>query len=116
MAFGTYIRERREGLLADGGGFGLRSLAGRIGIVPGYLSRIERELVPPPGEQTIKALAEELGEDPDLLLALAGKVSSDVAQVILDRPTLIASLIRTLARVPDKSVRTILKYLNEHAP
>ena len=53
--------------------FSLRQVAERVGIEPSYLSKIERGEEPPPGEQTIRRLAEELGENPDALLALAGK-------------------------------------------
>jgi hypothetical protein len=40
-------------------------------------SKVERGLVAPPSEATIIRLATDVGEDPDVLLALAGKVGSD---------------------------------------
>ena len=46
-----------------------------IGGEPAYLSKIERGDVGPPSEATTIRLAQELGEDPDVLLALGGKVS-----------------------------------------
>ena len=39
-------------------------------------------------------LAEELGENPDALLALAGKVSSDLLEIIRERPFVVAELLR----------------------
>jgi HTH-type transcriptional regulator, competence development regulator len=54
--------------------YSLRQVAYRVGVEPSYLSKIERGLEPP-GEATAIALAHELQLDPDLLLAMAGKVS-----------------------------------------
>src|SRR5438552_4132799 len=70
---GDYLRNRRmEKQQEEGNAFSLRQLAARIGIEPSYLSKIERGLEPRPSEDTTKALAKELGEDPDMLLAMAG--------------------------------------------
>ena len=73
--------------------FSVRQVAQRIGVEPAYLSKIERGDVAPPSEAKIRALAEELGEDPDVLLAMAGKVSSDLQGIIRKRPQLFADLI-----------------------
>ena len=78
MAFGKYIREKRERLRVGDSRYSLRQVAERVGIEPAYLSKIERDEFAPPGEGTIRALAGELDEDEDVLLALAGKVSSDL--------------------------------------
>lgn len=103
MAFGNYIRERREEL-SDGVGVGrhysLRQVANRVGVEPSYLSKVEREVVAPPSESTIKALAADLEEDSDFLLALADKVSSDVLTIILKRPVFYCALIRRLDNAP----------------
>ena len=47
---------------------------------------------------------DELGEDPDVLLALAGKVSNDLQETIRRRPRLFAALIRELKGLPDEAV------------
>ena len=73
--FGEYVRRRRESRKEQDPAFSLRRLAGRAGVEPSYLSKIERGDQPPPSEDTIRALARELDEDPDVLLALGGKVS-----------------------------------------
>ncbi|HET6546621.1 MAG TPA: helix-turn-helix domain-containing protein, partial [Rhodanobacteraceae bacterium] len=78
MKFGPYVRNRRERLREGDTRYSLRQTAGRVGIEPAYLSKIERAEFPPPGENTIRALAVELNEDADVLLAMAGKVSSDL--------------------------------------
>src|SRR5438128_4702540 len=103
-SFGGLLRERRMTRAADDRAFSVRQLADRVGIEPSYLSKIERGEQPPPGEETIRRIAAELGEDPDVLLALAGKVSSDLAQIIRERPTLVGELLRSIRRVPAKRV------------
>jgi len=49
-----------------------------------------------------------LGEDADLLLALAGKVSSDIRDIIMQRPILFAELIRGLSDVPDNELTVLV--------
>ena len=78
-------------------------MAQRIGVEPAYLSKVERGLVAPPSEATIIRLATDLGEDPDVLLALAGKVGSDLQAIILRRPKQFAELIRQLKDAPDRA-------------
>src|SRR5690606_6173266 len=90
--FGEYIRGRREALRAADPTFSVRKVAGRIGVEPSYLSKVERSEQPPPSEDTIARLADVLGEDKDVLLALAGKISSDLQAVIRQRPALFAQL------------------------
>ena len=85
-AFGTFVRNRREELRENDREFSVRKVAARIGVEPSYLSKVERGEQPPPSEGKIVALAEVLDEDPDILLAMAGKVSSDLQEVIRKRP------------------------------
>ena len=58
--FGATIRTLREEQQIS-----LRKFAGKVGISPTYLSKIERDEFPPPGEDTVKTIAEALGQDPD---------------------------------------------------
>ena len=74
------------------------------------VTRGQRGLVPPPSEAKIARLAADLGEDVDMLLALAGKVSSDLQKIILRRPKQFAELIRQLKDAPDHA---ILKFVRE---
>jgi len=113
LGFGTYIRTQRERLLEDSRDFSLRKVAIKIGVEPAYLSKVEREIVPPPSEGKIIALAEVLGEDQDVLLAMGGKVSSDLLKVIKDRPALFAELIRRLKSEPDHAVLRIVREVND---
>ena len=73
MAFGSYVRQVRERLRREDPDFSLRRVAQRVGIEPAYLSKIERGQFAPPSEPTIRRLAEDLGEDSDLLLAMAAR-------------------------------------------
>ena len=68
---------------------------------------------PPPGEQTIRRLAEELGENPDALLALAGKVSSDLLEIIRERPTVVAELLRAMRGMSAKRVSEISRRIRD---
>jgi hypothetical protein len=69
--------------------------------------------LPPPSEDKIKKLAEVLGDNPDVLLALAGKVSSDLKEVILKRPELVADLIRQVKNAPDQAVLRIAREVRD---
>ena len=111
--FGDYIRQRRELLRRDDRTFSVRKIAARIGIEPSYLSKIERSELPPPAEVRITSLAEILGEDPDILLAMAGKVSSDLQEAIRKRPKLFAELIRQLCDAPDRAVLRIVREVRD---
>ena len=91
----------------------MRQVATRIGIQPSYLSKIERGQQPPPGEAAIVALASDLNEDPDVLLALAGRVSTELQQIIRRRPRLFAQLLRELADLPDHAVLRLVREVRD---
>ena len=111
--FGSYLRECREARQAQEPELSLRQVALRIGVEPSYLSKVERGLVPPPSEAKIVLLAKELGEDPDVLLALAGKVSQDLLAVIRKRPKLFADLLRQLKDQPDHAVLRLVREVRD---
>ena len=109
MQFGKHLREKREKLRKEDRNYSLRKVAQRIGVEPAYLSKIERGEFAPPSEATTVKLAKELGEDPDVLLAMAGKVSSDLQEIIRKRPKLFAELIRQLKRAPNHAVLKVVR-------
>jgi len=111
--FGPYVRRAREERLASGGAFSLRSLSGRLGIEHTYLSKIEREELPPPSEEVIVKLAAELGEDPDVLLALGGKVSRDLLEIIKTHPKAFALLLRELRGQPDTTIDRLARRVRD---
>ena len=89
MDFGKYVRRVRSELRQQDAEFTVKAVAERVGIIPNYLSRIERGQVSPPSEEKILNLATDLSIDPEYLLALAGRVSSqrqaDIATEIVRR-------------------------------
>jgi transcriptional regulator with XRE-family HTH domain len=112
-AFGEYIRNKRLEMQQTAPQFSLRKVAAAIDVEPSYLSKIERGEQPPPGEETIIALARELSEDADVLLALAGKVSADLQAIIRKRPKLFAQLIRDLKKMPDHAVLRLVREVRD---
>ena len=111
--FGDYLRKIREARRERDPTFSVRQLAARVGVEPSYLSKIERSQQPPPSEQTILSLARELDEDPDVMLALAGKVSRDLQSIIRRRPKLFADLIRQMKDAPDHAVLRLVREVRD---
>lgn len=113
MSFGDYIRQARLARQQTDKGYSLRQVAGRVGVEPAYLSKIERDVFPPPSEHMIVNLAADLGEDPDVLLALAGKLSSELREIIVRRPQLFAELIRQLKDAPDHAILRMVREVTD---
>lgn len=111
--FGDYVRKRREERQAKDPAFSLRQVAARVGIEPTYLSKIERGELAPPSEETVKRIAAELEEDVDVLLAMAGKVSKDLQEIIRKRPKLFAQLIRELKTAPQHALLRIVREVRD---
>ena len=112
-AFGDHVRKKRLEQQEADPQFSLRKVAAAIEVEPSYLSKIERGEQPPPGERTILALAKVLDEDPDVLLALAGKVSEELQAIIRRRPALFAQLIRELKNMPDHAVLRLVREVRD---
>ena len=113
VGFGSHVRELRERKQKEDRQFSLRQVAARVGIEPTYLSKIERGELAPPSEETTRRLAAELGEDADVLLAMAGKVSSDLQAIIRKRPQLFAELIRQLKEAPDGAILSVVRQVRD---
>lgn len=89
-SFGAIVRrerERRE--------IGLREMAKMIGVSPTYLSKVERDHFLPPAEDKVRKIAKIIDYDQDELLALAGRVASDLNEIIRRHPREMASFLRT---------------------
>lgn len=111
--FGQRIQKRRLALSHKGPQYSLRQVAKAVGVTPSFLSKVERGKLPPPSEKTIKKLAEVLEDNADVLLALAGKVSSDLKEAIIKRPELVAELIRQVKNAPDQAVLSIVREVRD---
>ena len=88
--FGEFVRREREAKEIS-----LREMAKMIGVSPTYLSKVERDEFPPPAEDKVKAIAKIIKCDADELMARAGRVSSDLSDIIKRRPIEMAALLRT---------------------
>ena len=73
MAFGDVVRARRTELA-----IGLNDLAERMGISPGYWSRIERNLDKPPSDEVVQRAAAILGIPLDALFVEAERLPPDM--------------------------------------
>src|SRR5271155_658375 len=97
--FGEFVRRQREAKE-----IGLREMAKMIGVSPTYLSKVERDEFPPPAEDKVKAIAKIIGYDADDLLARAGRVSSDISDIIKRHPVELAALLRTTRSLKAKDI------------
>ena len=88
--FGAFIRRQREAKE-----IGLREMAKKIGVSPTYLSKVERDEFSPPAEDKVRKIAVILDLDTDELLALAGRVASDLTEIIRRQPRETASFLRS---------------------
>lgn len=111
--FGKYIRRIREERRTLDADYSLRKLAARIGVQPSYLSKVERDEEPPPSEEKILRLAAELDQDSEVLLAMAGKVSSELRAIIMRRPALFSKLIHQLRDLPDDAILRLVREVRD---
>ncbi len=109
MLLGQFLRDQREHLQKKDKKYSLRQVAARMGINAAYLSRIERGEPLHLSEEKAIALARDLSIDADVMLALNGKISKDVQEIIKKRPQLFAELIRNLKEMPDNAILRIVR-------
>jgi transcriptional regulator with XRE-family HTH domain len=74
--FGKHIHKLRKAR-----GMSIRKLAKGVEKDHTYLSKIEHGKVPPPSAEVVMALAEELGEDSDVLMVMAGHMPDGLREV-----------------------------------
>jgi transcriptional regulator with XRE-family HTH domain len=88
--FGRLLREKR---LAKG--YSLRKFAALLKVSPTYLSHVEQGKVErPPTAERVRRMAELLGENPDEMTGLAGRVPDDLPRIIQEEPAEVASFLR----------------------
>lgn len=75
-SFGSYVQRLRRAR-----GWTQRQVAGDLGIDFTYLSKLENNRGEAPGDDTIRRLADLLEVDAETLLALAGKVPTELRQL-----------------------------------
>ena len=111
-SLGTTLRAARlERASQDPRHFSVRALAARLGASASWLSMVERD-VQRPTEDMLRALAGELGLEPDVLLPQAGRVPADVIALLLQRPALIEA-VRALRAVSDADVARTIRQIHD---
>ena len=111
-AFGPYLRGLREAKQASDKGYSLRKVAEKVGVAPGTLSRIEQgDLLP--GEGLVFKLAGVLDEDPDVMLAAAGRVARDLQEIICKRPKVFGEMLRQLRNAPDHAILKVVRVVRD---
>jgi transcriptional regulator with XRE-family HTH domain len=102
-SFGRRIQELRRY-----SGLTQRQAAEKLSIDFTYLSKLENSRGEPPGEDTIRGLAELFGADPEELLALAGKVPIELrARAATDQE--FALFLRRLPALPDDVLQRLYR-------
>jgi transcriptional regulator with XRE-family HTH domain len=87
-----------------------RQVAEELGLDFTYLSKLENDRGEPPGEETVRNLAAILKTDEEELLALAGKVPTELRARAL-RDVEFARFLRRLPNASDKELREMYKRL-----
>ena len=63
-----------------------RQLATAVGVDFSYISKIENDRMPPPAADTIVKICEVLDVPPDALLAMTGKMPTQIKEAISEKP------------------------------
>lgn len=116
QTFGDYLRKLRLAQTRPDRVYSVRGLAAKVKVASCYVSKVERGDVGPPSEKTIRKLAEALGENPVRLLAKAGKVPTELKEIFLKRPLLMADALHRLDRLSDGQIERVLAGLPEAEP
>src|SRR5262249_5237984 len=102
--FGAFIRRQRETKEIS-----LREMAKMIGVSATYLSKVERDEVLPPTEAKVRAIARIIECDADELLSRAGRLSSDLLDIIKSHPVGLAALLRTTKGLKADDVAQLIR-------
>jgi transcriptional regulator with XRE-family HTH domain len=94
--FGRTIKDLRKER-----GFSVNKFAKMVDVSHTSIQLLEKGETAAPKEKTIKRMAAILDQDPDKLLALAGKVDSELLKRILDAP----EIVRTLKKFTIKEIK-----------
>ncbi len=100
MKFGEILRQRREASTMS-----LRALAKRAGVDASYLSRVEKEVVPP-SEQLLRGLAAALDWSEDEIFLLAGRLPESLRHFVELEPEKVAAALTGLAAMVVAEPRT----------
>ena len=104
--FGQYLKKIR---IAHN--ISQRELAKNIGVDFTYLSKIENGKLEPPAEDTIKKIADCLGENADNLILLANKIPSDYKEVLKSDPQ-IPFMLRRIGNFTNNQKKLLFDAIN----
>lgn len=110
---GTLIRRLREQKKRSDPTFSVRQFAGKVGISPTYLSKVELGKVDPPATDRLIAIAQLLGADPDTVLIQANRVPPDVIEIVRRRPQAMVALLRAADGATKAEVAAITQELQQ---
>lgn len=109
QSFGLYVRSKRVEK-----GYSLRRFAELLGLSPTYLSHVEQGKVDsPPTSDRVRRMAELLGESPDELIAMAGRVPDDLPKIIQSQPEAMPALLRAAKRLTPEQMKELLEQANK---
>lgn len=91
-------------------GYSLRKFAEMIGVSPTYLSLVETGNADyPPAADRVRKMAELLGANPEVWIALAGRVSSESKEAILNQPELMPALLRAAKGLSAEKLKRLIE-------
>ena len=61
----------------------------------------------------IKKIANEFKQDQNVLLAMVGKVSTELRQIILKNPVVFAQLLESLQKAPENAILRIVREVKD---
>ncbi len=105
LSFGQVLRERRIEC-----GYSLRKFAGLVGVSPTYVSQVEQGNVDAPTAERVKRMAELLEANADEWTALAGRVPSDLEEIIKSNPTDLPGLLREASDLTSDQLRMLTNH------
>ena len=89
-------------------GYSLRKFAELSDTSPTYLSQIEQaKNERPPAEERVRRIAELLGQDADEWVALAGRVSEELTDIIKGEPQAMPALLRAAKGLTAEELRKL---------
>ena len=98
---GNFIRRER---MAQG--IGLREMARLIGVSSTFVQKVETKNWKP-GEEKLLRISQVLECDPDHLLKLAGKIATNLQNIIFEDPGAFGALLRSASGLSGKELRAL---------
>jgi transcriptional regulator with XRE-family HTH domain len=102
-SFGARIQQLRRDH-----GMTQRQVAAELGIDFTYLSKLENDRGEPPGEETVRRLAQLFGIDAEELLAKAGKIPTELRERA-QGDVQFATLLRTLPKLSQDELQRVYR-------